>query len=66
MAKRLPGKGEQKKLPARRNDISHIVCEPCGCVSGYGLPPSVQECPCVCHDTARLWWQVKPYRAGLS
>jgi len=63
--KHLPGKGEQKKLPVRRNDISHIVCGSCECVSGYGLPPSVQECPCVCHDTARRWWNLWPWRAEV-
>jgi hypothetical protein len=54
---------QQRKLPVRRTGISHIICEPCGCESGYGLPPAVGECPCQCHDTARLWWSMRPWRA---
>jgi hypothetical protein len=63
--KQLPGKGEQKKLPTRQTKLSTIVCPSCDCVSGYGLPPSVEECPCICHDTARLWWSIRPWRLEL-
>jgi hypothetical protein len=61
MKAHLPNKGAQE-LPGPKGGISHIVCGPCGCASGYGPPPTVEDCPCVCHDTARLWYQMKPYR----
>jgi len=57
----LPNVGD-RKVPHRVDMLEDIVCVPCGCVSGYGRPPAVAECPCECHDTARLWWQMKPYR----
>lgn len=51
-----------RQLPHKVELLADIVCIPCGCVSGYGPPPSVGECPCVCHDTARLWWSMRPWR----
>jgi hypothetical protein len=24
----------------------------------------VGKCPCVCHDTARLWWSMRPWSAA--
>lgn len=45
------------------DDLSDVVCIPCGCVSGYGRPPAVGECSCQCHDTARLWWHMRPWRS---
>lgn len=44
-------------------DLSDVVCFLCECVSGYGRPPSVQECSCRCHDTSRWIWQMKPWRS---
>ena len=62
----LPNRGEEANLPRKVDMLADIVCIPCGCESGYGRPPSVAECSCECHDTARLWWQMKPYRLEAS
>jgi len=61
--KRVPGKGHQQQLPASIMLMADMVCVRCGCASGYGPPPTVEQCPCECHDTARLWWSVRPWRA---
>jgi hypothetical protein len=52
--------------PGGKVDILEAVCIPCGCVSGYGRPPAVGECACHCHDTARLWWSMRPWRLDLD
>lgn len=36
-------------------------CETCGCVAGDGLPPSVGECSCGCHDSSRLYAGYVPW-----
>ena len=43
--------------------MDEVRCVPCGCVSGDGRPPAVGECACRCHDTPRLWWGMRPYKA---
>jgi hypothetical protein len=50
-------------IPFYVDQMADIVCQSCHCVSGYGRPPEVAECPCQCHDTARLWWRVMPWQA---
>lgn len=63
MAKRTANPKYEYHTPAGVVLMDEVVCIPCGCVSGYGRPPAVGECPCPCHDTARLWWSMRPYRA---
>lgn len=50
---------EQMTLPV----AEAAECDSCECVSGDGLPPSVEECCCGCHDSSRLYAGMTPWRA---
>jgi len=50
-------------LPAKVKLLTDVECGKCGCVCLYGTPPpTVAVCDCDCHDTARAWWGIKPWR----
>jgi hypothetical protein len=63
--RKAQAKYEYLKLDGTVETAEEVVCIPCRCVSGDGRPPAVGECACRCHDTARLWWSMRPWR-GLT